>query len=75
MLIPQQVYVFQGTVRESFGHLASTATDTELRRAAGEVGAGLLDGIREPGGPPECGAHLVSSRTGPAGAPPVVRCG
>ncbi|MFJ5260155.1 ABC transporter ATP-binding protein [Streptomyces sp. NPDC088387] len=41
-LIPQEAYVFHGTVRENLRYLAAGATDAELTRAAGEVGAGTL---------------------------------
>ncbi|MFJ3498360.1 ATP-binding cassette domain-containing protein [Streptomyces sp. NPDC086091] len=38
-LVPQEAYVFHGTVRDNLRYLAAAATDTELRRAVGEVGA------------------------------------
>ncbi|MET7757568.1 ABC transporter ATP-binding protein [Streptomyces sp. NPDC005389] len=41
-LVPQEAYVFHGTVRENLGYLACDATDADLTRAAEEVGAGML---------------------------------
>lgn len=42
-LIPQQAYLFAGTVRDNLGLFAPTATDEHLARAADAVGAaGLL---------------------------------
>ncbi|MFF3373562.1 ABC transporter ATP-binding protein [Streptomyces sp. NPDC002680] len=38
-LVPQEAYVYHGSVRENLRYLASTATDAELARAAVEVGA------------------------------------
>jgi ATP-binding cassette subfamily C protein len=41
-LIPQEAYVFTGTLRENLALLATTATDAELVNAAQRVGAGAL---------------------------------
>jgi ATP-binding cassette subfamily C protein len=41
-LIPQESYVFTGTLRENLALLATTATDAELTDAAARVGAGEL---------------------------------
>lgn len=41
-LIPQESYVFTGTLRENLALLATTATDVELIEAADRVGAGDL---------------------------------
>jgi len=56
-LIPQEAYVFTGTVRDNLAYLRPTATDTELRRAVAAVGLEetitLLGGYRAeiaPGG-------------------------
>jgi len=56
-LIPQEAYVFAGTVRDNLAYLRPTATDTELRRAVAAVGLEetitLLGGYRAeiaPGG-------------------------
>jgi ATP-binding cassette subfamily C protein len=38
-LVPQEAYVFAGTVRANASYLRPTATDDELRRATREVGA------------------------------------
>jgi len=37
-LIPQEAYVFAGTVRDNLAYLRPTATDTELERAVAAVG-------------------------------------
>ena len=47
-LIPQEAYVFAGTVRENLALLAEDATDAELTAAAEQVGAGPL--LRRLGG-------------------------
>lgn len=41
-LIPQEAYVFTGTLRENLALLAPDASDDDLLAAAGEVGAGEL---------------------------------
>lgn len=56
-LVPQEAYVFRGTVRENLGYLRADAVpDAELAAAAAEVGADRLlaalggpDGVLEPG--------------------------
>ncbi|HEY3710522.1 MAG TPA: ABC transporter ATP-binding protein [Amycolatopsis sp.] len=41
-LIPQEAYVFAGTIRDNLSLFAPTATDVQLRAAAEIVGAGAL---------------------------------
>ncbi|GAA4542086.1 ABC transporter ATP-binding protein [Amycolatopsis samaneae] len=47
-LIPQEAYVFAGTLRDNLGLFAATATDAQLLAAADAVGAGEL--VRRLGG-------------------------
>lgn len=50
-LIPQQAYVFTGTLRENLTYLRPTATDHQLHGAADALGAGsLLRGLDAPVG-------------------------
>ncbi|WP_405679669.1 ABC transporter ATP-binding protein/permease [Streptomyces sp. NBC_01511] len=49
VLIPQQAYVFTGSVRDNLRHLRPDATSAELARAVGTLGAGPL--VRRLGGP------------------------
>lgn len=48
-LVPQEAYVFAGTLRENLGYLAPDASDSEISAAAEAVGAGAL--LEELGGP------------------------
>jgi ATP-binding cassette subfamily C protein len=61
-LIPQEAYVFAGSVRENVAYLRPDASDTEIAAAADQLGAtGLLDAL---GGldAPVTPAHLSASR-------------
>jgi ATP-binding cassette subfamily C protein len=42
VLIPQEAYVFAGSVRDNLTYLNAAATDTQLHRAVAEVGAEAL---------------------------------
>jgi ATP-binding cassette subfamily C protein len=50
VLIPQEAYVFTGTVRENLTYLRRDATDAEVRAAVAAVGAEAL--VDRLGGPP-----------------------
>ncbi|MBS2964114.1 ABC transporter ATP-binding protein [Actinocrinis puniceicyclus] len=61
-LLPQEAYVFAGTVRENLVYLRPDATDAQIGAAAERIGAApLLDSL---GG---LDAHLVPARLSPGG--------